>query len=51
MRAPIPVQLISQHFPLALPAVMAGSVEPDGPSLVTHAIRRVLGHYAAACRA
>ena len=49
-RAPIPVQLISQHFPLALDAVLEGSLEPDGPSLVTHAIRRVLGHYAAACR-
>ena len=50
MRARIPVQLISQHFPLALPAVLEGSLEPDGRSLVNHAIRRVLGHYAAACR-
>jgi D-tagatose-1,6-bisphosphate aldolase subunit GatZ/KbaZ len=51
MRAPIPVQLVSQHFPMALPAVLSGRLAPDGPSLVTHAIRRVLAHYAAACRA
>lgn len=51
MSEPIPVQLVSQHFPLALPAVLEGSLRPDGRSLVTHAIRRVLGHYAAACRA
>ena len=51
MDAPIPVQLVSQHFPLALDAVLDGSLAPDGRSLVTHAVRRVLGHYAAACRA
>jgi D-tagatose-1,6-bisphosphate aldolase subunit GatZ/KbaZ len=50
MRAPIPVQLVSQHFPMALSPVLSGKLVPDGPSLVTHAIRRVLGHYAAACR-
>jgi len=50
LRAPIPAQLVSQHFPLALDAVLEGSLTPDGRSLVTHAIRRVLGHYAAACR-
>jgi D-tagatose-1,6-bisphosphate aldolase subunit GatZ/KbaZ len=51
MRAPIPTQLVSQHFPLALPSVLEGSLQPDGPSLVDNAIRRVLGHYAAACAA
>lgn len=51
MRKPIPVQLVSQHFPLALDAVLDGALEADGRSLVIHAIRRVLGHYAAACRA
>ena len=50
-RDPIPVQLVSQYFPLALEAVQEGSLSPDGRSLVTHAVRRVLGHYAAACRA
>lgn len=50
MRDPIPAQLVSQHFPLALDAVLDGSLVPDGRSLVTHAVRRVLGHYAAACR-
>jgi D-tagatose-1,6-bisphosphate aldolase subunit GatZ/KbaZ len=51
MESPIPAQLVSQHFPLALEAVLDGSLPPDGRSLVTHAVRRVLGHYAAACRA
>jgi D-tagatose-1,6-bisphosphate aldolase subunit GatZ/KbaZ len=51
MEAPLPAQLVSQHFPLALDAVLEGSLAPDGRSLVTHAVRRVLGHYAAACRA
>ncbi len=51
LKAPIPVQLVSQHFPLALDAVLDGTLKPDGEALVTHAIRRVLGHYAAACRA
>jgi D-tagatose-1,6-bisphosphate aldolase subunit GatZ/KbaZ len=51
MNAPLPAQLVSQHFPLALDAVLDGSLAPDGRSLVTHAVRRVLRHYAAACRA
>src|SRR5262249_34943051 len=50
MAAPIPLPLVSQHFPQALNAVLEGSLEPDGRSLVTFAIRRVLSHYSAACR-
>ena len=47
---PLPRQLLSQHLPQALEAILDGDLEPSGHAIVLHAIRRVLGHYAAACR-
>lgn len=49
-RDPIPLQLLSQHLPLAVGSIMDGSIKNNGRSIVIHAIRRVLGHYSAACR-
>ena len=46
---PLPSQLLSLHLPLALEAVLDGDIEPSGRAIVIHAVRRVLGHYSAAC--
>ncbi len=46
---PLPIQLLSLHLPMAFDDVMDGRLEPNGRAIVLHAIRRVLGHYTAAC--
>ncbi len=48
---PLPLGLLSQYRPLAYEAVREGSLPPSGRAVAIHAVRRVLGHYAAACRA
>jgi D-tagatose-1,6-bisphosphate aldolase subunit GatZ/KbaZ len=48
-RGPLPLPLLSQYLPQALEPVLAGALPADGRSLVTHAVRRVLHHYAQAC--
>jgi len=47
---PLPSQLLSRHLPMALDAVLDGELEPNGRAIVLHAVRRVFGHYVAACR-
>lgn len=47
---PLPSQLLSRHLPMALDSVLDGELEPNGRAIVLHAVRRVLGHYFAACR-
>lgn len=46
---PLPLQLLSQYLPHQYEAVRAGIIAPNGRSIVLHAVRRVLGHYASAC--
>ncbi|BDU71579.1 class II D-tagatose-bisphosphate aldolase, non-catalytic subunit [Mesoterricola silvestris] len=48
---PLPLGLLSQYRPLAYEAVREGLLPPSGRAVAVHAVRRVLGHYAAACRA
>lgn len=48
---PLPLGLLSQYRPLAYDAVREGLLPPSGRAVAIHAVRRVLGHYAAACRA
>lgn len=46
---PLLPQLISQHLPRSLDAVLEGRVRPAGADLARHAVRLVLDDYAAAC--
>lgn len=46
---PLPLQLLSQYRPHQYEAVRLGIIPPNGRSIASHAVRRVLGHYASAC--
>jgi tagatose-1,6-bisphosphate aldolase non-catalytic subunit AgaZ/GatZ len=45
----LPRQLLGHHLPLALDAVLDGTLVPEGAAIVRHGIRRVLEGYRAAC--
>lgn len=47
---PLPLELLSQYRPLEYEAVREGLLPPTGRAVAIHAVRRVLGHYAAACQ-
>ncbi|NWJ41892.1 MAG: class II D-tagatose-bisphosphate aldolase, non-catalytic subunit [Geothrix sp.] len=49
LEGPLPLELISQYRPREYDAVRAGIIRPSGRALAIHSVRRVLGHYAAAC--
>jgi len=46
---PLPLELLSQYRPHQYDAVRAGDIPPTGRAIALHAVRSVLGHYAAAC--
>ena len=49
LEGPLPLELISQYRPQDYDVVRTGIIPPSGRTLATQAVRRVLGHYAAAC--